>query len=217
MHKQNDSLGLPLRRPHIRRQPQPHPGRARRVEGASHAVGSQGGVGGGAGEEVGRTKRGARGGHLGGDDRVGEGGAEAGVHVGCGGVRGWCDVGRATSAVGGGGEGRCANWSCGVASLTLSQGVSFSVCPRALTHARAHTTHTHTHSHTMLSRTATALAARAVTVAGARALASLPAVADAESPFLRFASPAPANVDLTPALAGLPETKVWGREGRAGR
>ena len=62
----------------------------------------------------------------------------------------------------------------------------------------------------MLSRHAAALAARLASApAASRALASLPAVAaDAESPFLRFASPAPANVDLTPALVGLPETKV---------
>ena len=61
----------------------------------------------------------------------------------------------------------------------------------------------------MLSRTAAALAA---TARGThRALASLPAVAaDAESPLLRVASPAPAKVDLTPALVGQPETKVWG-------
>jgi hypothetical protein len=60
----------------------------------------------------------------------------------------------------------------------------------------------------MLSRAASSLvAAAAAGRGGARAFAALPAVAD-ESPFLRFATPAPANADLSGALAGLPETKV---------
>ena len=51
-----------------------------------------------------------------------------------------------------------------------------------------------------------------------RSFAALPATtSEASSPFLRFASPAPAAHDFTPALQGLPETKVkYEDEGRAG-
>ena len=42
-----------------------------------------------------------------------------------------------------------------------------------------------------------------------RSFAALPATtSESSSPFLRFASPAPAAHDFTPALQGLPETKV---------
>lgn len=42
-----------------------------------------------------------------------------------------------------------------------------------------------------------------------RSFAALPATTSEQaSPFLRFASPAPAAHDFTPALQGLPETKV---------
>jgi len=42
--------------------------------------------------------------------------------------------------------------------------------------------------------------------------AAAPALAEASSPFLRFASPIPQDVDFTAALASVPETKVWTEE-----
>ena len=53
-------------------------------------------------------------------------------------------------------------------------------------------------------------AAAAAATAFTRSFAALPATTTSEpsSPFLRFASPAPAAHDFTPALQGLPETKV---------
>ncbi len=47
--------------------------------------------------------------------------------------------------------------------------------------------------------------------AAAAAAAASPALAEASSPFLRFASPIPADVDFTAALSSVPETKVGGR------
>lgn len=49
----------------------------------------------------------------------------------------------------------------------------------------------------------------AAAAAFTRSFAALPATtSEPSSPFLRFASPAPAAHDFTPALQGLPETKV---------
>ena len=50
-----------------------------------------------------------------------------------------------------------------------------------------------------------------------RSFAALPATtSEATSAFLRFASPAPAAHDFTPALQGLPETKVKRERERVG-
>lgn len=59
----------------------------------------------------------------------------------------------------------------------------------------------------------------AAAAAFVRSFAALPATTDASSssPFLRFASPAPAAHDFTPALKGLPETKVRKLNGKRRR